>query len=61
MPKINVGLGAIISSVELPVAVILAYFLLDEVINIYQWTGIVIIIASVILMNMPKLFKAKKN
>ncbi|CAM4068670.1 EamA family transporter [Gillisia hiemivivida] len=61
MPKINVGLGAIISSVELPVAVILAYFLLDEVINIYQWTGIVVIIASVILMNMPKLFKAKKN
>ncbi len=61
MPKINVGLGAIISSVELPVAVILAYFLLDEVINIYQWVGIVIIIASVILMNMSKLFKAKKN
>lgn len=61
MPKINVGLGAIISSVELPVAVILAYLLLDEVINVYQWTGIVIIIASVILMNMPKLFKAKKE
>ncbi len=61
MPKISVGLGAIISSVELPVAVILAYLLLDEVINIYQWTGIIIIIASVILMNMPKLFKAKKN
>ena len=60
MPKINVGLGAIISSVELPVAVILAYLLLDEVINIYQWTGIIIILASVILMNMPKLFKSKK-
>tara|TARA_R100000935_G_scaffold58229_1_gene94475 strand:+ start:1264 stop:2154 length:891 start_codon:yes stop_codon:yes gene_type:complete len=57
MPKINVGLGAIISSVELPVAVILAYLLLGEVINIYQWTGIFIIIASVVLMNMPKLFK----
>jgi len=61
MPKINVGLGAIISSVELPVAVILAYLFLDEVINVYQWTGIIIIIASVILMNMPKLFKAKKK
>lgn len=61
MPKINVGLGAIISSVELPVAVILAYLLLDEVINIYQWTGIFIIIVSVVLMNMPKLFKTKKN
>jgi drug/metabolite transporter (DMT)-like permease len=61
MPKINVGLGAIISSVELPVAVILAYLLLDEVINIYQWTGIIIILASVILLNMPKLFKTKKK
>lgn len=60
MPKINVGLGAIISSVELPVAVLLAYLLLDEVVNIYQWLGILIILGSVILMNMPKLFKSKK-
>ncbi|TVZ26218.1 threonine/homoserine efflux transporter RhtA [Gillisia sp. Hel_I_86] len=61
MPKINVGLGAIISSVELPVAVILAYLLLDEVINIYQWAGIIIILGSVFLMNLPKLFKTKKQ
>ncbi len=60
MPKINVGLGAIISSVELPVAVLLAYFLLDEVVNFYQWIGIVIILGSVILMNLPKVFKSKK-
>ena len=43
MPKINVGLGAIISSVELPVAVIMAYILLNEVVNPYQWLGIGII------------------
>jgi drug/metabolite transporter (DMT)-like permease len=60
MPKINVGLGAIVSSVELPVAVLLAYLLLDEVVNIYQWLGIIIILGSVILMNVPKLFKSKK-
>jgi len=60
MPKINVGLGAIISSVELPVAVVMAYFLLDEVVNLYQWIGILIILASVFLMNMTKLFKRKK-
>ena len=58
MPKINVGLGAIISSVELPVAVLMAYLLLDEVVNIYQWIGIIIILASVFLMNMKKLNKA---
>tara|TARA_R100001369_G_scaffold29172_1_gene52369 strand:+ start:60730 stop:61629 length:900 start_codon:yes stop_codon:yes gene_type:complete len=60
MPKINVGLGAIISSVELPVAVLLAYLLLDEVVNIYQWIGIIIILASVFLMNVKKLNKSKK-
>jgi len=58
MPKINVGLGAIISSVELPVAVILAYILLNEVVNPYQWLGIGIILAAVVVMNLPK---RKKN
>jgi drug/metabolite transporter (DMT)-like permease len=54
MPKINVGLGAIISSVELPVAVIMAYFLINEVVNPYQWLGIGIILAAVVVMNLPK-------
>jgi drug/metabolite transporter (DMT)-like permease len=58
MPKINVGLGAIISSVELPVAVIMAYILLNEVVNPYQWLGIGIILAAVVVMNLPK---RKKN
>jgi len=58
MPKINVGLGAIISSVELPVAVIMAYILLNEVVNPYQWMGIGIILAAVVVMNLPK---RKKN
>jgi len=58
MPKINVGLGAIISSVELPVAVIMAYFLINEVVNPYQWLGIGIILAAVVMMNLPK---RKKN
>jgi len=58
MPKINVGLGAIISSVELPVAVIMAYILLNEVVTPYQWLGIGIILAAVVVMNLPK---RKKN
>lgn len=60
MPKINVGLGAIISSVELPVAVILAYILLNEVVNPYQWLGIGIILAAVVVMNLPKRKKSPK-
>jgi drug/metabolite transporter (DMT)-like permease len=60
MPKINVGLGAIISSVELPVAVIMAYVLLSEVVNAYQWFGILIILVAVVLMNLPRFNKQVK-
>ncbi|MGB8705325.1 MAG: DMT family transporter, partial [Gillisia sp.] len=51
MPKINVGLGAIIASVELPVAVLLAFLFLNEIVNFYQWVGIFIILGAVIIMN----------
>lgn len=54
MPKINLGLGAILSSVEIPVSVLMAYFLLHEKVNIYQWSGIVLIMLTVIVMNLPK-------
>ena len=54
MPKINVGLGAIISSIELPAAVLMAYFLINEQVNTYQWTGILIILLAVVQMNLPK-------
>lgn len=54
MPKINVGLGAIISSVELPVAVLMAYVFLSEVINLQQWIGILIILMAVVVMNIPR-------
>lgn len=58
MPKINVGLGAIISSVELPVAVLMAYILLNEVVNPYQWIGILIILVAVVLMNLRGINKS---
>ena len=54
MPKINVGLGAIISSVELPVAVLMAYIFLSEVVNFQQWIGIIIILMAVVIMNVPR-------
>ena len=60
MPKINVGLGAIISSVELPVAVLMAYILLSEKVNIQQWIGILIILMAVVLMNVPRFNRSLK-
>lgn len=54
MPITGLGLGAILSSVEIPVSVLMAFFLLNEQIGIFQWIGIVLIIATVIWMNVPR-------
>lgn len=59
MPKLNVGLGVIISSFELPVAVLMGYFLLNENVNTYQWTGIFIILFAIVVINLKKLKKSK--
>ena len=57
MPKVNLGVGAIITSMELPVAVALAYFLLNEEVNSYQVLGIVLILIAVITMNLREIKK----
>lgn len=54
MPKIEVGLGAIISSIELPAAVLMAYFVLNEQVLLLQWVGILLILLAVIKMNLKK-------
>lgn len=54
MPKINMGLGAIVSSIELPVAMLMAYFLLHEKVNYWQCIGVVLILFSIVLMNYKK-------
>lgn len=50
-PITGVGLGSIISSVELPFAALVAFCLLDEKISASQLFGIALIIASVFLLN----------
>lgn len=58
MPKLNVGIGVIITSIELPVAVCMAYLLLNEVVTLPQWLGIILILFSIIVMNLKKAKKA---
>ncbi len=50
-PKTGIGLGSIVSSVELPVSVSMAYFLLSETVTWLQWLGIVIILGAIVLLN----------
>lgn len=50
-PRIGVGLGSIVASVELPVSVLSALILLNEAVVWMQWLGIIIILLSVVLIN----------
>lgn len=50
-PLTGIGLGSIVSALELPVSVTMAYFLLSEEVNLVQWFGIVLIIIAIVLMN----------
>lgn len=50
-PKTGIGLGSIVSTLELPVSVLMAYFILQESVNLFQWIGIGLIILAIVLMN----------
>lgn len=50
-PYTGIGLGSIVSSLELPVSVTMAFFLLNEEVVALQWIGIVMIIGAIVLMN----------
>lgn len=57
-PLTGIGLGSIVSALELPVSVMMAYILLNEKVIFSQWVGIVLIILAIIIMNVN--FKSKK-
>ena len=57
-PHTGIGLGSIVASLELPVSVLMAYFLLHEQVVMIQWLGIILIITAIVIMNLN--FKKKK-
>lgn len=61
MPLVGVGLGGIIASVELPVSVTMAYLLINEHVNLYQWIGIILILFAIALMNISVFKTLKPN
>ncbi|MDP2453198.1 MULTISPECIES: DMT family transporter [unclassified Kaistella] len=52
-PKTGLGLGSIVSSLELPVSVTMAFILLGEQVILIQWLGIALILFAIVLMNLP--------
>ncbi|MFN3969316.1 EamA family transporter [Flavobacterium sp.] len=59
-PHTGIGLGSIVSSLELPVSVLMAYVILNESVVLSQWIGILLIILAIVIMNIS-LKKAKAN
>lgn len=58
-PLTGIGLGSIVSSLELPVSVLMAFFLLHEQVLFIQWIGILLIILAIVIMNVN--FKKKEK
>ena len=56
-PLTGIGLGSIVSALELPISVMMAFTLLNETVYPLQWFGIVLIILAIIIMNVN--FKKK--
>ena len=56
-PLTGVGLGSIVSSLELPVSVTCAFIFLNEGVSLIQWTGIIIILGAIIMINWNLLAK----
>lgn len=50
-PITGIGLGSIVSALELPVSVMMAFVILNEKVVFLQWTGIALIIFAIVLMN----------
>ncbi len=53
-PNAGLGLGSIVSSLELPVSVTMAFVLLGEKVIMIQWLGIALILFAIVLMNLSK-------
>jgi drug/metabolite transporter (DMT)-like permease len=58
MPHIGPGLGTILTSAELPIAVILSALVLTEQVSMSQWLGVVFILGGIITGNL-KISKPK--
>ncbi|WP_067151690.1 EamA family transporter [Pseudotamlana agarivorans] len=60
-PIVGIGLGSILTSIEIPVSITMAYLVLDEEVKLIQWLGVFIIISSVILINLKNIKTGYNN
>jgi drug/metabolite transporter (DMT)-like permease len=61
IPKIGAGVSGILMTVELPVAVVCAFFILHEDITPLRGIGVAVMLASIVFMNYGKMLKSNKQ
>ena len=60
-PITGIGLGSIVSALELPVSVMMAFIILNEKVIAIQWFGIILILAAIVIMNINIPFLKKRQ
>ena len=58
VPKIGTALSSILSAAELPVAVMMAGFVLQEQVSLLRWIGVCVILSAMVIPNLKYLRKA---
>lgn len=61
MPKIGSGLGTILSSSELPTAIIMSMLVLGEHIAITQWLGVLIVLIGITLPSIKNMYMSRRK
>ncbi|MEJ8802202.1 EamA family transporter [Pontibacter sp. H249] len=61
IPKIGLGLSAILSAAELPVAVLMSWVVLQEDVWPVQWLGVILILVAILIANWKTIFKKNKQ
>lgn len=54
IPKTGISLANIIASLEIPVSILSAIFILNESVDLIQWIGVLIILISVLAINFKR-------
>lgn len=59
VPRIGTALSSILSAAELPVAVMMAGFVLQEQVSFFRWVGVCVILSAMVIPNLKYLRKKK--
>jgi drug/metabolite transporter (DMT)-like permease len=60
IPRTGLGLSAILSSAELPVAVAMSYLVLQEEVWTVQWLGVALILFAIAVSNLNRVYQTQK-